>query len=59
MWEAVAMSALKFFAVFEKYKFPLLSAFCAFIREMSPKIDSSSINFFPPNTFAGFGLENS
>jgi hypothetical protein len=38
---------LKFRAVFEKYKFPALSAFCALTNAKSPKIVSYSTNLFP------------
>jgi hypothetical protein len=50
------MSALKFLAVLLKTKFPDLSAFLAFTRAKSPKIDSSSKYFLPLKTAVALGL---
>jgi hypothetical protein len=57
IWAAVAISALKFLAVFAKYKFPDLSAFWALIRAISPKMVSSSIYFLLLKIFVFLGAE--
>jgi len=53
---AVAMSALKFLAVFEKYKFPKVSAILALIKAKSAKYVYYFINLLPLNYYTCFGL---
>jgi len=57
IFAAVAISALKFLAVFAKYKFPDLSAFLALIIAKSPKKLSYSRYFKPLNILVFLGCE--